>query len=298
MFKVQRDLLAKYHVTDSTTWYQNSDLWRVPADPTVSSGGTDSPTPDQPPFYLSLRMPDQTDPKFSLTSVYVPNANRENLTGFLAVDSEASSPDYGQFRILKLPGNVQIPGPGQVSNKFQTDESIRLALLPINQPSSGARAQFGNLLTLPLGGGLLYVQPVYSVRTSGQGSYPVLRYVLVGFGDRVAYGTTLKEALDKVFNANVDTGEKPPGGTPTTPPANQTVKQALAEAQIAWTAAQTALKAGNLGEYQKQLDLVKVALDRAVAAGNATPTTTPTTKPSTTPSSPTSPSSPPSSPTG
>jgi uncharacterized membrane protein (UPF0182 family) len=299
MFKVQRDLLAKYHVTDSTTWYQNSDLWRVPADPTVSPGGSDSPTPDQPPFYLSLRMPDQTDTKFSLTSVYVPNAQRENLTGFLAVDSEASSPDYGQFRILKLPGNVQIPGPGQVSNKFQTDESIRLALLPINQPSSGARAQFGNLLTLPLGGGLLYVQPVYSVRTSGQGSYPVLRYVLVGFGDRVAYGTTLKEALDKVFNANVDTGEQPPGQTPTTPPANQTVKQALTEAQTAWTASQAALKAGNLGEYQKQLDLVKAALDRAVAAGNTPVTTNPTPPPpSGTPSTPTTPTSPPTSPTG
>ncbi|MEV8375641.1 UPF0182 family protein [Kribbella sp. NPDC056861] len=294
MFKVQRDLLAKYHVTDSTTWYQNSDLWRVPADPTVTAGsGGDSQTPDQPPFYLSLRMPDQKDTTFSLTSVYVPNAQRENLTGFLAVDAEASSPDYGQFRILKLPGNVQIPGPGQVSNKFQTDESIRQALLPINQPTSGARAQFGNLLTLPLGGGLLYVQPVYSVRTSGPGSYPVLRYVLVGFGDRVAYGTTLKEALGKVFNTDVDTGEKPPGTDPTTPPSttNQTVKQALAEAQTAYAAAQAALTKGNLAEYQSQVTKMKNAIDRAVAAGSATPTT-PTTTPSPTPTSP------PTSPTG
>ncbi|WBQ07103.1 UPF0182 family membrane protein [Kribbella sp. CA-293567] len=294
MFKVQRDLLAKYHVTDSTTWYQNSDLWRVPSDPTVAAGsGGDSQTPDQPPFYLSLRMPDQKEPTFSLTSVYVPNAQRENLTGYLAVDAEASSPDYGQIRILKLPGNVQIPGPGQVSNKFQTDESIRQALLPINQPSSGARAQFGNLLTLPLGGGLLYVQPVYSVRTSGPGSYPVLRYVLVGFGDRVAYGTTLKEALEKVFNTNVETGEKPPVGTPTTPPANQTVKQALAEAQTAYAAAQAALTKGNLAEYQAQVTKMKAAIDRAVSAG-AAPTTPPATPPSVTPT----PTSPPSSPTG
>lgn len=195
---------------------------------------------NQPPFYLSLRMPDQPDPKFSLTSVYVPNAERENLTAFMAVDSEASSPDYGQFRILRLPGNVQIPGPGQVANKFQTDDAIRAALLPINQPSSGARAQYGNLLTLPLGGGLLYVQPVYSVRTSGAGAYPVLRYVLVGFGDRVAFGSTLQEALTKVFNTDVSTGEEP-GNNPTTPPANQTIKQALAEAQNAYAAAQTAL---------------------------------------------------------
>jgi len=298
MFKVQRDLLAKYHVEDATTWYQNSDLWRVPADPTVGpNSGSDAQTPDQPPFYLSLKMPGQDSPKFSLTSVYVPNAQRENLTGFLAVDSEASSPDYGQFRILRLPGNVQIPGPGQVANKFQTDEGIRQALLPINQPSSGARAQFGNLLTLPLGGGLIYVQPVYSVRTSGQGTYPVLRYVLVGFGDRVAFGTTLQEALQKVFNTNVETGEeeeKP--GTPKPPPSTQTIKQALTEAQSAYTAAQAALRSGNLAEYQTQVNKMKAAIDRAVAAGAVVPpTTTPTPNPTPNPT-PTSP--PPSSPTG
>jgi hypothetical protein len=303
MFKVQRDLLAKYHVTDAGTWYQNSDLWRVPDDPTaVTSSGDSSTHISQPPFYLSLRMPDQTDPKFSLTSVYVPNAERENLTAFMAVDSEATSPDYGKFRILRLPGNLQIPGPGQVYNKFQTDEGIRQALLPINQPSSGARAQYGNLLTLPLGGGLLYVQPVYSVRTSGPGSYPVLRYVLVSFGDGVAYGSTLQEALDKVFKTSVDTGEQPPGTK--TPPnqQNQTVKQALAEAQAAYTAAQDALKKGDLTGYQTNVNKMKAAVDKALAAGAVvTPTPTPTPKPSGSPSTPpasTTPTSPPSSPTG
>ncbi|TDO35725.1 hypothetical protein EV643_122136 [Kribbella sp. VKM Ac-2527] len=300
IFKVQRDLLAKYHVQDSTTWYQNSDLWRVPADPTAGASTADSSVQKQPPFYLSLRMPDQKDPKFSLTSVYVPNAERENLTGFMAVDAEASSPTYGQFQILRLPGNVQIPGPGQVANKFQTDEGIRTALLPLNQPSSGARAQFGNLLTLPLGDGLLYVQPVYSVRTSGPGSYPVLRYVLVGFGDRVAFGASLQEALRKVFNAEVETEEQPGKPPTTTPPANQTITQALAEAQTAYNSAQAALRAGNLAEYQNQVNRMKAAIDRAVAAGaqvTPPPTTTPspTGAPTTTPPAPTSP---PTSPTG
>lgn len=300
MFKVQRDILAKYHVTDSTTWYQNSDLWRVPADPTAANAGADSSVQNkQPPFYLSLRMPGQKDPKFSLTSVYVPNAERENLTGFMAVDAEATSPDYGKIRILRLPGNVQIPGPGQVFNKFQTDDGIRAALLPINQPTSGARAQFGNLLTLPLGGGLLYVQPVYSVRTSGPGAYPVLRYVLVSFGDRVAFGSTLQEALTTVFDTQVETGEEP-GDRPTTPPNNQTdptVRQALAEAQTAWDAAQAALKNSNLAEYQKQVNLMKAAIDKAIAAGAATPTTPAPTGSPTTPASP-APTTPPPSPTG
>ncbi|MEV0789012.1 UPF0182 family protein [Kribbella sp. NPDC050459] len=303
MFKVQRDLLAKYHVEDAGTWYQNSDLWRVPDDPTAVSSGSDSATHiSQPPFYLSLRMPGQTEPKFSLTSVYVPNGERENLTAFVAVDAEATSPDYGKFRVLRLPGNLQIPGPGQVYNKFQTDEGIRQALLPINQPNSGARAQYGNLLTLPLGGGLLYVQPVYSVRTSGAGTYPVLRYVLVSFGDGVAYGGTLQEALNKVFKTNVDTGELPPGTEkPPTQQPNQTVKQAIADAQAAWTRAQAALTKGDLAGYQTNLNQMKAALDRAAAAAAGTPTPTPSATPSGSPSSPPAsptPTSPPSSPTG
>ncbi|TCC39392.1 UPF0182 family protein [Kribbella sindirgiensis] len=304
MFKVQRDLLAKYHVQDAGTWYQNSDLWRVPDDPTAVSSGGDSATHiSQPPFYLSLRMPDQSEPKFSLTSVYVPNGERENLTAFVAVDAEATSPDYGKFRVLRLPGNLQIPGPGQVYNKFQTDEGIRQALLPINQPNSGARAQYGNLLTLPLGGGLLYVQPVYSVRTSGQGSYPVLRYVLVSFGDSVAYGGTLQDALTKVFKTSVDTGELPPGTEkpPTTQTPNQTVKQAIADAQAAWTRAQTALRNGDLTGYQTNLNQMKAALDRAAAGAAETPTTTPSSTPSPNPSNPpasTTPTSPPTSPAG
>lgn len=306
MFKVQRDLLAKYHVQDSTTWYQNSDLWRVPADPTAVSSGDSSAQIKQPPFYLSLRMPGQTEPKFSLTSVYVPNAERENLTAFMAVDSEASSPDYGQFRILRLPGNVQIPGPGQVFNKFQTDEGIRTALLPINQPTSGARAQFGNLLTLPLGGGLLYVQPVYSVRTSGPGSYPVLRYVLVSFGDNVAFGSTLSEALNKVFSTNVDAGEEPQGTTkpPNTPQNSTAVTQALAKAQAAYTAAQAALTKGDLAGYQAEVNKMKAAIDEAIKAGatpatTPTPTPTPTGTPTETPSgAPSTPTSSPPSPTG
>ncbi|TWD74822.1 hypothetical protein FB561_6254 [Kribbella amoyensis] len=301
IFKVQRDLLAKYHVTDSGTWYQNSDLWRVPADPTAGTSSNDASVQKQPPFYLSLRMPGQKDARFSLTSVYVPNADRENLTAFLAVDAEASSADYGQFRILRLPGNVQIPGPGQVANKFQTDESIRQALLPINQPSSGARAQFGNLLTLPLGDGLLYVQPVYSVRTSGPGSYPVLRYVLVGFGDRVAYGATLQEALAKVFNTSVNTDENPNDNKPptTTPPANETIKSALSEAQNSYNAAQTALKAGDLAGYQREVNKMKAAIDRAIAAGAQLPATPTTPTPSGTPGTPPpTPTSPPTSPTG
>ncbi len=126
---------------------------------------------------------------------------------------------------------------------------------------------------------------------------------MVSFGDQVAYGATLQDALTKVFNTQVDTGEKDPNDTKN-PPANQTIKQALAEAQTAYTNAQAALKRGDLAGYQSQVNKMKAAIDRAVAAGAVvTPTKPPTPTPSgtpspTTPSTPTTPTSPPSSPTG
>jgi hypothetical protein len=128
----------------------------------------------------------------------------------------------------------------------------------------------------------------------------------VSFGDGVAYGSTLQDALTKVFKTSVDTGEQPPG-TKIPPPnqQNQTVKQALADAQAAYTRAQAALKNGDLAGYQTAVDQMKAALDKAVAAGNAvTPSPTPTPQPSGSPSTPasppasTTPSSPPTSPSG
>ena len=79
----------------------------------------------------------------------------------------------------------------------------------------------GNLLTLPVGGGLLYVQPVY-VKSTGETSYPLLRKVLVAFGDQIAFEDTLDVALDLLFGgdsgAEAGDDEVDPGAEPTTPP--------------------------------------------------------------------------------
>ena len=52
-----------------------------------------------------------------------------------------------------------------------------------------------------MGGGLLYVQPVYVQSSSGT-QYPLLRKVLVSFGDKIGFADTLQEALDQVFGGD------------------------------------------------------------------------------------------------
>ena len=202
LFKVQRTVMAKYHVTDPEDFYSGGDFWKVPDDPTKEGDSA------QAPYYLTLKMPDQEQASFSLSSVYIigGNTDRNVLTGFLAVDSETAggepgvrNPDYGKLRLLELPRSSNVSGPGQVQNNFNSDGTASQVLNLLSQ--QGSQVIKGNLLTLPVGGGLLYVQPVYVQSSSGT-QYPLLRKVLVSFGDKIGFADTLKEALNQVFGGD------------------------------------------------------------------------------------------------
>lgn len=206
MFKVQRSLLAKYHVTDASEFFSGEDFWQTPTDPTESDAEK-SQGVLQPPYYLTLQTEGMSEPTFSLTSTYIPagTSTREILTGFLSVDSDAGDQAgtvgsrYGTLRLLELPKNSNVPGPGQAQNNFNANATVSKELNLLQQGDTVVDR--GNLLTLPIGGGLVYVQPVY-VKSNGTTSYPLLKKVLVAFGDQVGFADTLDEALDQVFGGD------------------------------------------------------------------------------------------------
>ncbi|WP_459250256.1 UPF0182 family membrane protein [Streptomyces youssoufiensis] len=259
LFKVQRQLLTRYHVEDPEQFYSGSEVWQVPDDPTNKVNSV-------PPYYLSMQMPDQKEKKFSLTTTFTPN-DRDNLSAFMAVDADAQSEGYGKIRILKLRPNNPVSGPQQVQSKFNSDpkiaESIRLL------KGGDSTVEYGNLLTVPLDDGLLYVEPVY-VRGAGT-NYPLLKKVLVTYGDQTAFEDSLDKALDVVFGEQKPTDPtKPPGDgqEPDEPSGDPTVREALKDAQDAITAGQEALQKEPqdweaFGKAQKDL---KDALDRAAKA--------------------------------
>ena len=150
---------------------------------------------------------DAKKPVFSLVSTYIPagKITREILTGFLSVDSDAGDtpgkigPNYGKLRLQELPKVSNVPGPGQAQNNFNANANVSKELNLLE--SGSTKVKRGNLLTLPLGGGLVYVEPVY-VQSSGSTSYPLLKKVLVAFGDQVGFADTLDEALDQVFGGD------------------------------------------------------------------------------------------------
>ncbi|WP_244522396.1 UPF0182 family protein [Geodermatophilus africanus] len=281
LFKVQRDILTRYHVSDPGDFYSQNDRWAVPADPTQD---TQEP---QPPYYILAQRPGDPQASFQLTSAL--NAfRRENLSAFV---SASSAPDtYGQMQVLTLPGNTPFRGPQQVQQSFITNNQVRPDLTLFN--SAESRAVFGNLLTLPIGdNGLLYVEPLY-VEGTGENSFPLLQKVLVNYGDRVGYADTLAQALDQVFGAGageaaVDSGDTPAspdqpdqpdtpetpvppvdGGTPT--PSTPEMQQAVEAINSALAALETAQRNGDFaGQGQALEDLQEAVTAYQTAQGRA-----------------------------
>ncbi|MFZ6991031.1 UPF0182 family protein [Curtobacterium sp. RRHDQ66] len=228
LFKVQRSILGTYHVTNANSFYSGDDAWTTPSDPTTGSSDSDTSSDTsttttnalgtqttatradlQDPYYLTMKVPGQGT-AYSLYTTYIPQQTGSNarnvLTGYLAVDSDAGgagkgkrASGYGKLTLLTIPKTDNIPGPLQVQNLFNSDTTVSQELNILKRGNSTVKQ--GNLLTLPVGGGFLYVQPVY-VQSTSSGSYPLLQKVLVAFGDKIAFEDTLDEALNQLFGGD------------------------------------------------------------------------------------------------
>jgi hypothetical protein len=259
IFRVQRDVLSSYHVQTASAFYGGQDFWRVPRDPSTFGANAGA----QPPYYMTLEIPGSNKPTFALTTPFVPRGGRENLSAFAVVDSN-NGPNYGKMTVLQLPRSTNIAGPSQVASNFEAKPEVANSLSLLRQ--GGSDVVLGNLLTLPVGGGLLYVQPVYVRATSNSSAYPLLQKVLVSFGDVIGFDNSLKGALDQVFGGNSGTSSSGSPVTDTTDNASADLKTALKNAQQAIADGNSALAKNDFTAYGRAQDRLKAALAAAVAA--------------------------------
>ncbi|WCZ38228.1 UPF0182 family protein [Corynebacterium jeddahense] len=190
LFKVQRDLLARYHVDDPGVFFNNDAFWSVPNDPTAPE---DRETLNQPPYYVVAADPETEKASFQLITPYR-GLNREFLSAHMAVSSDPDN--YGHITVRVLPTNTQTQGPKQAQDALMSSDQVARDRT-LWQGSNDLKN--GNLLTLPVGGGeILYVEPIYSQRKDQASAFPKLLRVLVFYRGQVGYAPTIAQALDQV----------------------------------------------------------------------------------------------------
>ncbi|MFC4856790.1 UPF0182 family protein [Actinophytocola glycyrrhizae] len=282
LFKVQRELLAQYHVENAAQFFSTQTFWDVPADPTGSNNEAGGAAPNQPPYYVLAQAPGQAEPTFQLTSAMT-LLRRQFLAAWVSVSSDPK--DYGQFKVLRLPTQEQTKGPGQVQNEFETTDEVTENRTLFQNPN--VNVIYGNLLTLPVANGLLYVEPIY-IEQKDENAFPQLARVLVYFGDRVGFAPTLKDALEEIFGEDVggavtppeeeEGGEQPPDtSTPTTPPGTSTppppsdgdnpaMDQAVQDIGAALEQLRTAQQSGDFAAQGEALAALEKAVNEYDAA--------------------------------
>ena len=224
LFKVQRALLAKYHVNDPVTFFSTSDFWDVPLDPNPTASSF------QPPYYIVAKDIAQNDnsASFQLTSA-MNRFRRDFLAAYISASSDPAT--YGKITVLTIPG--QVNGPKLANNAITTDTAVSQDLGVIGRDNQN-RIRWGNLLTLPVAdGGLLYVEPVYASpgASDAASSYPRLIRVAMMYNDKVGYGPTVSDALTELFGPGA--GATATGPEPTNAPAGQQPPPAAPQGQQA-----------------------------------------------------------------
>jgi uncharacterized membrane protein (UPF0182 family) len=283
LLKAQAEAYSLYHTDDAKVFFQREDMWSVARGPASSQGGGGQDGSGgqgnggqaggaQPlePYFALLQLPGasggvEAAPEFTDVIVFTP-ASRDNLIGWMAGRSDG--PAYGSLLVYKFPKSKLVNGPIQVNARVDQNAQLSSQLTLWNQ--QGSRVQRGNLLIVPLGRGLLYVEPIYL--QAERSPMPELRLVVLATQDRIAFAPTFPEALKALFGGGA--GVKPPqagaGGAPANAgqPGGQqgagaapTVNELIDRAASDFNDYQRLTSEGKLGEAGQKLDSLKRTLD-------------------------------------
>lgn len=199
-FEVQTEVYTTYHMTDTNTYYNREDVWEV------TPVGREKRIE---PNYVTMKLWGQKAPEFAIIVPYMP-LGRNNLIGWMA--GRCDPQNYGELLVYQFPKQKLIYGPGQVEALIDQSPEISAQLSLWSQ--RGSDVIRGDLLVIPIGRSLLYVQPLYLKAEKGE--LPELKRVIASTGGRVAWGEDLGSALERLMGQKVTVyeGTKAESGSP------------------------------------------------------------------------------------
>jgi len=249
LFSIQAGVLRAYHMLDPKVFYNREDLWNIPNE--IYEG-----QPQQMvPYYVLLRLPDDERLQFQLVLPFTPT-RRDNMIALLAAKSDPD--DYGRRVIYEFPKDRLIYGPMQVEARIDQDPVISEQITLWSQ--KGSNVIRGNLLVIPIGRSVLYVEPLFL--QAQQSQLPELKRVIATYGNRIVMEPTLEDAMLALIRGTArggggtpaaavpSGGERAPEGTGKA----ESAPDLLARARAAYERAVAAQRRGDWAAYGDALD--------------------------------------------
>ena len=188
LFTLQAKIYSKYHMENTQNFYNDEDLWEF----SKEKFGNKDDLKEVAPYYVIMKLPGQDSTEFVQLIPYTPN-QRKNLIGWLAARSDGEN--FGKLLSFSFPKDRQIDGTEQVEARIDNDQDISAWFsLRCVEGSSCIR---GNLLVVPLGGSILYAEPIY-IQAEGV-DFPELKKVILASGEKVVMEDSLELALEALL---------------------------------------------------------------------------------------------------
>ncbi len=256
LLDVQAEQYFTYHMTDPRVFYNREDLWQRPME---QYRGRPQPVKA---YYIIMRLPGEAEPEYLLMLPVTP-LRKNNMIAWMA--GRCDGEHYGRLLVYNFPKERLFLGPQQIEANIDKNDAISRQISLWDQ--RGSRVIRGNLLVIPIGEAVLYVEPLYL--ESEQTRFPELRRVIAATKDRVVMRKTLREAVEAVLGEAPPVVEPPPEKPPEEgPPEERPVPAgAAAEAIEAYRQAQQRLKEGDWAGYGKAMERVEKALQKMAEPG-------------------------------
>lgn len=251
LLKIQAGVYTKYHMDQVKVFYQDEDLWDI----AHQIYGTEEKEMD--PSYFIFELPDEKKAEFINMIPFTPKS-KQNMTAIMMARNDGNR--YGQLLVYKFPKNKTVYGPMQIEAQIDQNTEISKEFSLWN--SSGSKYRRGDLFVIPINNSIMYVEPVY-LEASNQ-AIPEMKRVIVAYGDKIAYESTLADALADLFGEDENGGQSQSASASSgkNNSGKSNTKELIQKANEAYENAVNAQKSGNWKKYGDYLDELEKYLNQ------------------------------------
>ncbi len=251
LLKIQAGVYTKYHMDQVKVFYQDEDLWDI----AHQIYGTEEKEMD--PSYFIFELPDEKKAEFINMIPFTPKS-KQNMTAIMMARNDGNR--YGQLLVYKFPKNKTVYGPMQIEAQIDQNTEISKEFSLWN--SSGSKYRRGDLFVIPINNSIMYVEPVY-LEASNQ-AIPEMKRVIVAYGDKIAYESTLEDALADLFGEDENGGQSQSASASSgkNNSGKSNTKELIQKANEAYENAVNAQKSGNWKKYGDYLDELEKYLNQ------------------------------------
>ena len=202
LFSVQAEMYLRYHVTDTQVFFNQADQWAIPEDSRFGRRGV-----EVHPSYLILQMPGGDSEEFVLMLPFSPAGEKKNLVGWLTARNDGVH--YGKLNAFTVPKDPQVHGPSQVEARIENDPLISQQFTLWGGEGEGSRIVRGQLLVIPVGDAIIYVEPLY-LQSEGL-AFPELKKVILADGSNVVMADSVGRGLAMLLEGKAPSDVVPIG---------------------------------------------------------------------------------------